>query len=225
MEWKELCTAQQRELLKLHLKLVLEANEHINLTRIDDEDSAEVLHIEDSLVGLEEVNASPEGELCDLGSGAGYPGIPLAVLSGRQTTLMDAKLKKVEVLKSIIYQLGLSSQITCVAGQSEEIARDRKYAFAVVTARAVAKLSVLMELANPLLQERGHLICYKSHVTDEELDHAKSLTRTLGMKLISDRQATLSDGETFRRIIVFEKCGYPMIKLPRHVGFARKKPL
>lgn len=225
MGWKELCTPEQQELLELHLKLVLEANEHINLTRIDDVLSAEVLHIEDSLVGLDEVKKAPAGDLCDLGSGAGYPGIPLAVVSGRRTTLMDAKLKKVEVLKSIVGQLGLSEQITCIAGQSEEIAREKKRGYAVVTARAVAKLSVLMELANPLLQERGHLVCYKSHVPEEELEHAKALTRTLGMKLISDRQATLSDGETFRRIIVFEKCGYPMIKLPRHVGFARKKPL
>lgn len=92
-------------------------------------------------------------------------------------------------------------------------------------ARALSKLSVLMELASPLLVNGGLLICYKANVQEEEWEHALSLQEKLSMRLYSDRTLTLSDGETSRRIITFEKTGRPKLKLPRHVGFAQKKPL
>ena len=97
--------------------------------------------------------------------------------------------------------------------------------FTALTARALSKLSVLMELASPLLVNGGLLICYKANVQEEEWEHALSLQEKLGMRLYSDRTLTLSDGETSRRIITFEKTGRPKLKLPRHVGFAQKKPL
>ena len=97
--------------------------------------------------------------------------------------------------------------------------------FSVATARALAKLSVLMELSSPLLKKGGVLICYKAQLSDEELDNALRLQSYLGMKLKSDRDFLLSDNGTHRRIIVFEKVKQPGLKLPRRVGLAQKKPL
>ena len=80
-----------------------------------------------------------------------------------------------------------------------------------------------MELASPLLQEGGRLICYKANVSDEEMEHALSLQNRLAMKLVSDRIVEL--GKNHRRIICFEKTGTPHVKLPRKTGFAQKRPL
>ena len=208
-----------------HLDLVIEANKVTNLTRITSYEEAKILHIEDSLSGLPEMNAAPEGKYGDMGTGAGFPGIPLAIETGRQTVLMDSVGKKTVLLDSFIKELGLSDMVSTYNGRIEDLARIEGKTYAVLTARALSKLGSLMELACPLLKMGGHLICYKARIEEEELLHAVSLEKKLGMKIISDRQFNLSDCETLRRIVVFEKFAKPKIMLPRKVGDAQKRPL
>ena len=208
-----------------HLDLVMEANKVTNLTRITSYEEAKILHIEDSLSGLPEMNAAPEGKYGDMGTGAGFPGIPLAIETGRQTVLMDSVGKKTALLDSFIKELGLSDTVSTYNGRIEDLARTEGKTYAVLTARALSKLGSLMELACPLLKIGGHLICYKARIEEEELSHAVNLEKKLGMRIISDRQFFLSDGETLRRIVVFEKSAKPKIMLPRKVGDAQKKPL
>ena len=210
------------DLLKRHLELVIEANKTTNITRISTWEEGMLLHVEDSLVGLPEVMDAPAGRMADIGSGAGYPGIPLAIESGRQTLLADSVGKKTAILSSMVETLGLEN-VEVYTGRIEDLAREKPAAFTVVTARALAQLSILMELASPMLQEGGRLVCYKANVSDEELQHALSLQEQLGMKHVSDRTVTLGDNS--RRIICFEKTGRPKIKLPRKVGMAQKRPL
>lgn len=210
------------DLLKRHLELVIEANKTTNITRILTWDEGMLLHVEDSLVGLPEVEEAPEGRLVDIGSGAGYPGIPLAIESGRATLLADSVGKKTAILVSMVEELGLDN-VEVYTGRIEDLAREKAGVFAVVTARALAQLSVLMELASPLLQDGGRLVCYKANVSDEELQHALSLQERLGMSLVSDRTVEL--GDACRRIISFEKSGRPQINLPRKTGMAQKRPL
>ncbi|NPD30933.1 16S rRNA (guanine(527)-N(7))-methyltransferase RsmG [Eggerthellaceae bacterium zg-1084] len=214
-----------RELMERHLDLVIEANRHINLTRITSREEAQLLHIEDSLVGLPELMEAPDGRYADIGTGAGFPGMPLAIVSGRRTTLIDTRAKKMKVLDQIIKQLELENQVATHAGRIEEMPERVKTRFAVVTARALSQLSVLMEMASPLLMTGGQLICYKARVSDEELQHARELQETLGMRIERIRSTYLSDGETFRTILVCQKVGKPRIKLPRQNGFAQKRPL
>lgn len=209
------------DLLKRHLELVIEANKTTNITRISTWDEGMLLHVEDSLVGLPEVKEAPEGRLVDIGSGAGYPGIPLAIESGRATLLADSVGKKTAILTSMVEELGLDN-VEVYTGRIEDLAREKAGVFAVVTARALAQLSVLMELASPLLQDGGRLVCYKANVSDEELQHALSLQERLGMSLVSDRAVEL--GDACRRIISFEKSGRPQINLPRKTGMAQKRP-
>ena len=209
-------------LIEKHLELVIEANKKVNLTRIDTWEDGMVLHVQDSLLGLEEVNDAPRGRYADLGTGAGYPGIPIAIETQRDTLLVDSVKKKVAVLDSFIEQLGLEDVAT-YCGRIEDLAKREANGFAVVTARALASLSVLMELASPLLFEGGRLVCYKAQPSQDEVEHALSLQEKLGMRLVSDREAPL--GEFRRRIITFEKTGEPLVVLPRRVGMAQKRPL
>lgn len=215
----------QEKLIEKYLDLVLEANKTINLTRITDRSQAEILHIEDSLVALDEINACPEGLYADLGTGGGFPGVPVAISTGRRTILVDSVKKKVNTLASIIDELGLNEQIGVYAGRIEDLAKTNRGEFSLLTARALSRLVSLLELSSPLLKQGGRLVCYKANVSSEELEQALDIQSLVGMKLISDRSVLLSDGVTNRRILVFEKYRPEKIKLPRRVGLAQNNPL
>lgn len=216
---------QSEVLCRRYLDSILKANETTNLTRITNEDQAILLHIEDSLVGLPEVKEAPGGLYGDLGSGGGFPGVPLALATGRETILVDSVKKKMAIVQSILDELGLSQQVVTSSERIEDLPVDYEERFAVLTARALSRLVSLIELASPLLFKGGRLVCYKAQVTSEELEEAKAVQDLVGMKLISQREALLSDGETKRTILVFEKVARPRIKLPRRVGLAQKQPL
>ena len=224
MEHLESLSLEQQSIIERHLQLVIEANRTTNLTRIDTFEEALLLHVEDSLSGLKELQEAPSGLYGDLGSGAGYPGVPLSVATGRQTVLIDSRQKKMRILDDIIEEIGCSHQITTYGGRAELLARNRPGSFSVLTARALAKLSVLMELASPLLRKGGHLICYKANLEPSELNHARDIQKETGLQLVSERKFQLGD-EYFRKIIVFEKYATSEVKLPRQEGQAQKNPL
>lgn len=215
---------RQRELLDKHLELVIEENKVTNLTRIVDWESAQVLHVEDSLAGLPEVEEALEGPYLDMGSGAGFPGIPLAIMTGRETLLADSVGKKTRALDSFAAELGIDDIVSTYHGRIEDLALQQPNRFSLVTARALSSLASLLELASPLLAKGGRLVCYKTHSESGELEHAREIARKLGMEFVSSRGFTLSDGETSRAIIVFRKRCNPSMKLPRRVGMAQKKP-
>lgn len=216
--------AEQRAQIERHLKLVLQANETTNITRIQDADQAHMLHIEDSLVGLPECLDAPEGRYADLGSGAGYPGIPLAIVTGRNTVLVESVKKKAALLDGFIEALDITDRVSVYPGRAEELAQAQPEGFTLLTARALTALPSLLELASPLLNLGGQLVAYKSQDVQDEIEWAQALERKLGMRLISQRVATLSDGRTPRSIIVFEKVAEPQVKLPRRPGMAQKRP-
>ena len=213
------------ELINRHFQLVLNANKTINLTRIVNKKEGYLLHIEDSLSGLEEVNNAPEGLYGDMGTGGGYPGIPLAIKTKRKTVLIDSVKKKTAALDCIIEQLGMSEQIKTYTGRIEELSLVYKNQFSVLTARALSQLSSLLELSSPLLKTSGVLVCYKANLADDELERALQLESKLGMRLQSIRNFALSDNMTHRCIVSFEKYKEPEVRLPRKTGMAQKRPL
>ncbi|MEY8459777.1 16S rRNA (guanine(527)-N(7))-methyltransferase RsmG [Eggerthellaceae bacterium 24-137] len=213
------------EMSRRYLDLILEANKVTNLTRITTRDEAEVLHLEDSLVGLQEINQAPEGLYGDLGSGGGFPGVPIALATGRKTLLVDSVKKKMALVAAAVDTLGLSDQITTYDGRIEDLAREQPGSFSVLTARALSRLVSLLELAAPLLVKGGLLVCYKAQLSDGEVKEARAVESMLGMRLVSRRETLLSDEQTKRTIVVFEKVGKSKIKLPRRVGLAQKSPL
>ena len=215
----------QNEKIKKHLSLVLEENKKTNLTSIVDEKSALLLHIEDSIAGLADLNESPQGLYGDMGSGAGYPGIPLAILSKRKTVLIDSIKKKAQVLESMIRELEIDDYVNVYEGRIEELSLQKPASFSVLTARALTQLPSLLELAAPLLIHSGRLICYKSQLPNDELKKAVDLEDRIGLKLIKKREYYLSDQETKRCLVIFEKEHESKLKLPRRIGMAQKRPL
>lgn len=216
---------QTMSLMQRYLDSILEVNKVTNLTRITDGEQARLLHIEDSLVGLPEVNEAPTGLYGDLGSGGGFPGVPLALATGRKTLLVDSVKKKMAIVQSALDDLSLSERISTSSERIEDLPLEYKEKFAVLTARALSKLVSLIELASPLLKNGGRLVCYKAQLSSEELEEALAVQDLVGMKMISQREICLSDGETTRTIVVFEKIGKSRIKLPRRIGLAQKQPL
>jgi len=216
---------EQRKLLDEHLRLVLEFNDKLNLTRITDWDQAQLLHVEDSLAGLGYLQAAPEGLYTDMGSGGGFPGISLAITSQRQTTLIESVKKKAAALEQMVAQLGLAGQVEVSSLRVEELASERPGAYAVVTARALSALPSLLELASPLLKPQGVLICYKGAPEPAEVDQAAAIASQTGLALEQEVHYTLSDESTPRSLYIYRKISEPTVKLPRRIGLAQKRPL
>ncbi|MDR3135837.1 MAG: 16S rRNA (guanine(527)-N(7))-methyltransferase RsmG [Coriobacteriales bacterium] len=215
---------QSQPLLLKHLQFVLEHNAHVNLTGISDLANGKVIHIEDSLAVLPEVVAAPQGSIADIGSGAGYPGIPLALCSGRPTLLIEATQKKAALLKRFIAEQSLGHQVSVAPERSEAVAQKQAARFSVVTARAVGSLPVLIELAAPLLRIDGVLLALKGQTTTAEIEQGKQAATLLGLDLAEERYFRLSNGSS-RRIYTFCKHSEPAITLPRRPGMAGKRLL
>ncbi len=215
---------EQRKLLDEHLRLVIEKNKTLNLTRITSWDKGQILHIEDSLLGLSAINQAPKGKYVDIGTGGGFPGIPLAITTGRETLLVDSVGKKIKALDSIIEELALGEYVQTFNGRVEELSKSQPYSFAVVTARALSSLPSLLELSSPLLCNGGHLLCYKAQPKEDEVKQAILLEKKLGMKLITIFEGYLSDKQSHRILYVFEKIHNAEVLLPRRPGMAQRKP-
>jgi 16S rRNA (guanine527-N7)-methyltransferase len=216
---------RQLELLVRHVELVLEANARLNLTRITDLHEALRLHVADSLSALTELQDAPTGAMLDIGSGAGFPGIPLSMCSGRQVVLLDSVGKKAREVQEIIKLLGLDASIEVLAARAEAFARERPAAYTAVTARALSSLPALVELASPLLSVGGRLICLKGTPDESELARGDRAARIVGMRRAGVRTLELPECAGTRTIVVYERVGQPSVRLPRREGMAQRSPL
>lgn len=198
---------------------VLVANEKFNLTSITDINDFLIKHIADSLVGISEIGQN--STLCDIGAGAGFPSVPIAIARRDvRVTALDSTEKKMTFVGESAKSIGLDNLKT-VIGRAEE-KKELLGKFDVVTARAVSALPVLLELAIPLLKVGGKFLAYK---TDEsELPFAKSALKTLGAKHAGTKFATLPNGDK-RAILIFEKVGETPDRYPRRYGLIKSKPL
>ena len=207
-----------------HLDLVLQANKTTNLTRILNVEDAAVLHILDSLVFLPYIENAPEGALLDMGTGAGFPGIPLTIATHRRATYIDSVGKKVDAVNSFVRALGLK-HAHAVHDRLEEYARSHKKQFSVVTARALAPLPVLVEYAAPYLKDGGLFIVTKGNPSDEELASGMSAAKICGFTLLLNDAIDLPEGLGHRGFIVLKKSHPASVSLPRANGMAKKNPL
>lgn len=207
-----------------HLDLVLQANKTTNLTRILNVEDAAVLHILDSLVLLPYIEKAPEGALLDMGTGAGFPGIPLTIVTHRRATYIDSVGKKVDAVNSFVQTLGLK-HAHAVHDRLEEYARSHKKQFSVVTARALAPLPVLVEYAAPYLKDGGLFIVTKGNPSNEELASGMSAAKICGFTLFQNDAIDLPGGLGHRKFIVLKKSHPASVSLPRANGMAKKNPL
>ena len=220
-------TSQQADLLLKHLDLVIQKNKVMNLTRIVDTSDAVTKHIVDSLLFVKALGEQVDQgkRFLDLGTGAGFPGIPFGVVTGMRGLLVDSVGKKVTAVESFINELELAGQLDARAIRAEELAKVERGRYHVVCARAVAELNVLIEYAAPLLAKGGVLVASKAHVSQEELDNAAYAASICGMRLVSRETCELPRDAGHRELYRYEKVKKPQIALPRNTGMAKHKPL
>ena len=211
--------------LVAYLAEVLRANKSVNLTRITDPSQATRLHVLDSLCALPEVTGAPAGRVCDIGSGAGFPGVPLALAAARKCTLLDSVGKKGDVASRILKDLGLDGSISVSKERAEQHARNHPGKYSVVTARAVAPLASLVELAAPLLSRGGRLVALKGSPCQSELDAGLAAAAVVGMEFRTRREFILPGGYERRCVIVYVNARQSRVPLPRREGLAQHAPL
>lgn len=214
---------ERARVLCAHAAAVLEANRRFNLTSITDPRRFVVLHIADSLAVLPAVQEAAEGSGIDIGTGAGYPGLPLAVVTGRAFTLLDGTGKKAAFLQEVCSDLGLS-WIEPVGQRAEEFARVRPEAYALAVSRAVGPLATVVELAAPLLVRTGRLIAYKGRPDPQETARGDEAADVCGMRRVGEVRYRL-EGTEERVAFVYEKVSEPHVALPRRPGMASRRPL
>lgn len=220
------CTEDQAALLCRHLDLLIEKNREMNLTRIDSVEDGVYLHIIDSVICLPSLGSLPfPKRILDLGTGGGFPGIPLAVMLDADVTLLDSVRKKASAVGGFLAALGLSARCTSLCARSEELATYAPNSFDIVAARAVAQANILIEYAAPLLRSGGILCAWKAHISDDERSAALRAAEICGMRIVSRETYELPYGYGHREIIYVQKVGDPRIPLPRRCGMAAKRPL
>ena len=215
---------KQATLLVSHLNLLMTKNTELNLTAITDVESALVLHVIDSLLLYPYIEGG-SGRLLDIGSGGGYPGIPLAIMTERPTTLLDSLTKKTQALESFINELELRESIEVVCARVEEFAHERPSHYEYVCARAVAPLPVLVEYATPLLCMGGRLVAAKGTPDECEIESGDKAAEICGLERLGLYSYALPQKHGNRTVIVYQKQGDSKIKLPRRIGKAKKNPL
>lgn len=211
-----------------YYELLVEWNEKINLTAITERDEVYLKHFYDSItLGLHTDVLEGEITLCDVGAGAGFPSIPLKIaFPNIKVTIVDSLNKRINFLELLFKELGLEG-VRCYHDRAETFGQnpDHRAAYDIVTARAVARMSVLSELCVPLVKKGGYFVAMKAASSQEELDDAKAAIATLGGKVEEDYAFELPKEEGERHIILIKKAKETPKKYPRKPGLPNKKPL
>lgn len=216
--------ATKAETLEAFARLVLERNKVMNLTAITDEGDFARLHLLDSAALLKVADFAGK-RVVDVGTGAGFPGMPLRILCDSvRMTLLDSTGKRIDFLKEACDILGLSS-VECVHGRAEEFAAERRESYDLATSRAVAALPVLCELCLPLVRRGGQFLAMKSARSDEELEGAMDAIEKLGGRLSDVVDYTIPGSEVTHRVIVIDKADKTPKQYPRAFGQIKKRPL
>lgn len=221
--WNISLTPDQLAALDKYADLLVETNKHLNLTAITTPEGIEDRHFVDSLL----LAAQPEvaGRMVDVGTGAGFPGIVAKIYKpDLEMTLMEPTGKRVEFLRTVCGELGLS-QVEFAKERAEEAARKVwREVFDVASARAVAALPVLCEYCLPLVKVGGVFIAMKGPDAAAETEASKNALHKLGGKLEEVRAFTLPDGST-RNLVIIRKISQTPTVYPRNGGKIAKKPL
>lgn len=206
-----------------HLLYVQQINSYMNLTRITDLHEALVLHILDSLA-LTQILPTVSHRFLDMGTGAGFPGVPFHLQTGSAGVLLDSVGKKIDVVNACIKQLGLA-EIVGVHARLEEFALKEARLFDTVLARAVGQLPLLIEYGTPFLSDDGYLVLAKANPSDDEHLAGLKAAKLCGLELSQTVEFDLPENLGHRTVFLFHKIAEASIKLPRAVGMAKKEPL
>lgn len=217
-------TDQQLNQLEKYYELLIEWNKKINLTNITEKDQVYLKHFYDSLTISKVIDLNNIETLCDVGTGAGFPGLVLKIIySNLKITLVDSLNKRIEFLKLVIKELNLKN-IEVYHERAEKFAKENIEKYDVVTARAVAHLSILLEYSIPMVKVNKYFIAMKANI-DEELEESNNALKVLDSKIIQIEKFLLPIEESNRTIIKIEKQTKTNSKYPRKNSEIKKKRL
>lgn len=219
-------TEKQLTQFETYYEMLVEKNKVMNLTAITEVEDVAIKHMIDSLLAYDEKLFKGK-TLADVGSGAGFPGIPLKIYcSDLKVVLIDSLDKRLRFLNEVIEELGLT-EIRTVHLRAEEAGKSKEHRekYDIVTARAVARLSVLAEYCLPLAKIGGTFIALKGSKYQEEIDNGINSVKILGGKFISATQVSLPGLDDGRAIVTVKKIKITPKKYPRKAGIPGKEPL
>lgn len=208
-----------------YMNLLIEWNNKFNLTAITEENDIILKHFIDCMTVFKYIE--DEDDIIDVGTGAGFPGIPIGINKGHvNITLLDSLNKRILFLQEVIKDLSLNN-VVAVHGRAEEFARNKLYRekFDISVSRAVANLSTLLEYLMPFLKVGGKCICMKGSDVDEELKQAEFSINILGGKIEKIDSFCLPNSDIKRNIIIIRKIKNISNNYPRKIGIPAKNPL
>lgn len=207
------------------MNLLIEKNKVMNLTGITEPKEVILKHFIDSLTILKYIDKNSTA--IDVGTGAGFPGIPIKMAEeSLEMTLLDSLNKRINFLNEVIEKNGLN-KIHTIHGRAEDFGKDVKYRekFDIVTSRAVASLNVLLEYMLPFVKIGGKCICMKGSNCDDEIENAKNAIKILGGEIEKIEKFTLPNSDNNRTILIIKKVKKTERQYPRNAGIPTKKPL
>lgn len=218
-------SVEQLEQFFAYMNLLIEWNKKMNLTAIVEPNEIILKHFIDSITILKEIDNN--SKIIDVGTGAGFPGVPLSIMNPTlKITLADSLNKRLIFLQEVVNQLGLKN-IEIIHARAEELGKNKKYRenFDVATSRAVANLSTLSEYLIPLVKVGGKIISMKAGGAQEEIEAAKKAIKILGGKIEGIEEFKLPQTEIERTIILIKKEEHTPNKYPRKAGVPSKEPI
>ncbi|EHJ09124.1 16S rRNA (guanine(527)-N(7))-methyltransferase RsmG [Staphylococcus simiae] len=219
-------TATQKEQFQTYYALLVEWNDKMNLTSITDEHDVYLKHFYDSITPSFYYDFNREITVCDVGAGAGFPSIPLKIIFPQlKVTIVDSLNKRIQFLNHLAAELGLQN-VSFIHDRAETFGKGvYRESYDVVTARAVARLSVLSELCIPLVKKGGQFIALKSSKGEEELEEAQFAIHVLGGNVEETYTFELPEDAGERQMFVINKQRQTPKKYPRKPGTPNKTPL
>ena len=206
--------------------MLIEKNKVMNLTSITEMNDVVMKHFVDSISIKKYIDLSGK-KIIDIGTGAGFPGIPLAIVfEDAQFTLMDSLNKRIQFLNEVIEAIELKN-VETVHDRAEDLARKEGYRekYNYCVSRAVANMSTLLEYCIPFVKKGGKFISYKSGAVKEELEASVNAQKKLGCKFAECIEFTLPDTDISRNFVVFDKVNFTGKAYPRQAGKPKKNPL
>ena len=211
-------------LLERFSALLLEKNQVMNLTAITEPDAVAQLHLLDSAALLQFIDLTDK-TVVDVGTGAGFPGMPLRILKDDfDLTLLDSLGKRVNWLSEVCDELQLK-RVQCVHARAEEFAAQHREEYDLAVSRAVAQLNVLAELCLPLIRVGGQFVAMKSVDTEDEIAAAKDAIKSLGGRIVKIEDYTIPTSDVVHRLVFIEKVSPTPRAYPRAFARIKKSPL
>lgn len=221
------CSYETIDKFSKYREILVEWNQKMNLTGIEEEKEVYIKHFLDSVAAVKKGYIKDGMSIIDVGTGAGFPGLPLRIcLENSKVTLLDSLNKRINFLSEVCTNINIDD-IELIHGRAEDFGKDEKYReqYDIATARAVAGLPILMEFCVPFIKVGGYFVCLKGPNADTELEESRKAMEVLGLEFVEKIDVELPEIELKHNIVVFKKVNSTPAKYPRKAGKPVKTPI